>query len=287
MVATPFIFGRVSPVSAWAGRWDHIRWRWGPAFRRDVLGPVGGESGPVWGWLCAWRVLEGAERPAVFEPGQDRTVEHRVEGGVVGAHPGPDPCVLSARTAVLLAVAGQRVDINAADDIVVCGAEHGVGKPAAFSEVLCVAFEVAEIICQAHRMRPARAGESGGRPDVADARRPCGVVRGVVLGPEWFQPELLGRQPVRHGEIRWDEQLVTHQPILTAGLPLRLRSAAGSASCAVGSPLPITGSGVRMRALCAPGVRWWGKEAAEDPGEDVAVAVRRVAGCLRRAGAGR
>jgi hypothetical protein len=38
------------------------------------------------------------------------------------------------------------------------------------------------------------------------------------MGPEWFQPELLGRQPVGHGEIRWDEQLVTHQPILTAGV---------------------------------------------------------------------
>jgi hypothetical protein len=73
---------------------------------RWVFGPVGGEPGLVWGWVCAWRVLEGTEWPAVFEPGQDRMVEHRVEGGVVGAHPGPDLCVLSARTAALLAVAG-------------------------------------------------------------------------------------------------------------------------------------------------------------------------------------
>jgi len=73
------------------------------------------------GWLSVWRVLDGAERPAVFEPGQDRAVEHRVEGRVVGAHPGPDPCPLSTGTDGLLAVAGQRVDVHAADDIVVGG----------------------------------------------------------------------------------------------------------------------------------------------------------------------
>jgi hypothetical protein len=39
-----------------------------------------------------------------------------------------------------------------------------------------------------------------------------------VPGPEGFQPERPGRQPAGYCEIRWDEQLVTHQPIVTAGL---------------------------------------------------------------------
>ena len=44
-----------------------------------------------------------------------------------------------------------------------------------------------------------------------------GEVSGVVLGPERFQPELPGRKPVRDGEVRRDEQLITHQAMLAVG----------------------------------------------------------------------
>jgi hypothetical protein len=49
-----------------------------------------------------------------------------------------------------------------------------------------IAFEIAQVFRQAHQVRPAGPGKSWRRPDVADAGRPCGVVSGIVLGPERF-----------------------------------------------------------------------------------------------------
>jgi hypothetical protein len=46
--------------------------------------------------------------------------------------------------------------------------------------------------------------------DVADAGRPCRIVRGVVLRPERFQPEFLSREPTRDREIHRNEELISH-----------------------------------------------------------------------------
>src|SRR5205823_14117736 len=88
----------------------------------------------------------------------------------------------------------------------------------ALGEAPRVAFEVAQIFRQAHLVWPAFPGESRRRLDVADAGRPCGIVRVVVLGPERFQPEFLSREPTRYREIHRNEQLITHQAML-AGRP--------------------------------------------------------------------
>jgi hypothetical protein len=69
---------------------------------------------------------------------------------------------------------------------------------------------------QAHLVRPVTPKESRGCLDVAGAGRPGGVVRGVVLGPERFQPHFPGREPAGSGEIGRDEQLITHQAMLAA-----------------------------------------------------------------------
>jgi hypothetical protein len=166
-----------------------------------------------------WRVLDRAERPVAVQPGADRVVEHRVKRRMVRAYPGTDGRMPSARLRMVRALAARRVDIDAADDLAGGGAEHGVGESAACDEVLCVAFEVAQVFRQAHLVRPAGLGKSWCRPDVADAGRPCGVVSGVVLGPERFQPELPGRKPARDREVRRDEQLIAHQTMLAVWPP--------------------------------------------------------------------
>src|ERR1700733_8048742 len=171
----------------------------------------GTRSGP-------WRVLDRAERPVVFQPFPDPLVKHRVEFRTVRAHPGTDGRALFTRARAALAFAARRVDVHAADDVAGAGAEHGVGEPAALGEVLRVAFEVVQIFRQAHLVRPARRGESRRCPDVADAGRPCRIVRGVVLGPERFQPEFPGCEHFRYREIRRNEELITHQAML-AGWP--------------------------------------------------------------------
>src|ERR1039457_2160617 len=165
-----------------------------------------------------WRVLDRAERPVAFQPCADRVVQHRVELRTVRAYPGTDGRIMVTRADAALAVAARRVDVHAADDFAGTGAEHGVGEPAAISEVARVAFEVAQIFRQAHRVWPAPPGESRCRLDVADAGRPCRIVRGVVLRPERFQPEFLSREPISDHEIRRNEDLITHQAML-AGRP--------------------------------------------------------------------
>src|ERR1700683_2022258 len=171
----------------------------------------GTRSGP-------WRVLDRAERPVAFQPFPDPVVEHWVELRTVRAHPGTDGRALLTRARAALAFAARRVDVHAADDVAGAGAQHGVGEPAALSEVLRVAFEVAQIFRQAHLVWPARPGESRRRLDVAHAGRPCRVVRGVVLGSERFQPEFPCCDPFRYREIHRDEELTTHQAML-AGWP--------------------------------------------------------------------
>jgi hypothetical protein len=129
--------------------------------------------------------------------------------------------------------------VDAADDLAGGGAEHGVGEPASPREVLRVALEVAQVLRQAHLVRPGGSGESRGRLDVADAGRPCGVVRSVVLRPERLQPQFPGREPAGNGEIGRDEQLITHQVMLAA----RLRAAAagsGAGEFPAGSAHPGT-----------------------------------------------
>src|ERR1700683_3826320 len=169
----------------------------------------GTRSGP-------WRVLDRAERPVAFQPFPDPVVEHWVELRTVRAHPGTDGRVLLTRARAALAFAARRVDVQAADHVAGAGAEHGVGEPAALGEVLRVAFEVAQVFRQAHLVWPARPGESRRCPDVADAGRPCRIVRRVVLGPERFQPEFLGCEPFRYREIRRNKQLITHKAMLAA-----------------------------------------------------------------------
>src|SRR4249920_90513 len=157
------------------------------------------------------RVLDRAERPVAFQPCADRAVKHWVELRTVRAYPGTNSRIMFTCAGAALAFAARRVDIHAADDLAAAGAEHGVGEPAALGEVLRVALEVAQVFRQAHLVWPARPGESRRRLDVADAGRPCRIVRGVVLRPERFQPELLSREPTRYREIHRNEELITHQ----------------------------------------------------------------------------
>ena len=116
--------------------------------------------------------------------------------------------------AARLTAAG-RVDVHAADDVPVAGAEHGVGEPAAFGKVLLVALQVAEIVTQGHLARPAAIGEPRCRPDVVNAGCPGGVISLVVLGSERGQSEVPGYQPVGCGEVFRNEQLIAHPGILT------------------------------------------------------------------------
>src|SRR5439155_7902776 len=133
---------------------------------------------------------------------------------MVRAHPGTDSRMLVIRAGAAWAFAARRIDVYAADDFAGARAEHGVGESAAIGEVLRVAFEVAQIFRRAHLVWPACPGESRRRLDVADAGRPCGIVRGVVLRPERFQPEFLSREPIRYREIHRNEELITHQAML-------------------------------------------------------------------------
>src|SRR5260221_11641935 len=165
-----------------------------------------------------WRVPDRVERPVAFQPCADRVVKHWVELRTVRAHPGTDGYVMFTPAGAALAFAARRVHVHAADDFAGVGAEHGVGEPAALGEVLRVAFEVTQIFRQAHLVWPARPGESRRRLDVADAGRPCRIVRRVVLGPERFQPEFFSRELSRNREIHRNEELITHQAML-AGLP--------------------------------------------------------------------
>jgi len=57
--------------------------------------------------------------------------------------------MLSARLRMVRALVARWVDIDAADDLAGEGAEHGIGESAACGEVLCVAFEVAQVLRQA------------------------------------------------------------------------------------------------------------------------------------------
>src|SRR6266567_543384 len=187
---------------------------------RGILPPGRCQAGLAGGAISVpWRVLDRAERPVAVQPRADRVVEHRVKRRMVRAYPGTDGRMPSARLRMVRASVARRVDIDAADDLAGGGAEHGVGESAACGEVLCVAFEVAQVFRQAHLVRPAGPGKSRRRPDVADAGRPCGVVSGVVLGPERFQPELPGRKPVRDREVHRDEHLITHQAMLAVRPP--------------------------------------------------------------------
>src|SRR5258708_4801552 len=97
-----------------------------------------------------WRVLDRVERPGAFQPCADRVVKHWVEFRTVRAYPGTDGRIMVTRAGAGVVLAARRVDVHAADDFAGAGAEHGVGEPAALGEVLRVAFEVAQILRQAH-----------------------------------------------------------------------------------------------------------------------------------------
>src|SRR5579859_1688869 len=148
-------------------------------------------------------VLERVERPVLFEPDADRVEQHGVERRAIRAHPGFD-----SRTSLSWTVAARRIDVHAADHVAGAGAQHGVGEPAALGEVPCVAFEIAQVVSQAHRVRPAGPGEPGRRLDVVAAGSPRGIVGVVVLWPERLESELLSRQPAWHGELRGHEQAI-------------------------------------------------------------------------------
>src|SRR6266851_9725978 len=113
-----------------------------------------------------WRVLDRAERPVAFQPSADRVVKHRVERRPVRTYPGSYGRMLSTRTGVARALAARRVDVYTADDLAAGDAEHGIGESAAPGEVVRVAFEVAQVLRQAHLARPGGPGESRRRPDV-------------------------------------------------------------------------------------------------------------------------
>jgi ribosomal protein S18 acetylase RimI-like enzyme len=142
-------------------------------------------------------------------------VQDRVERGAVGAYPGLDGNVPPTLGAVARLMAAGRVDVHAADDVPGAGAEHGIGEPAALGEVLCVPFQVAEIVVQGHLARPAAIREPRRRPDVVNAGRPGGVIGLVVLRPERSQPEFPRSEPVGYREVFWNEQLITHPAIVT------------------------------------------------------------------------
>src|SRR5262245_25405303 len=133
---------------------------------------------------------------------------------MVRADPGADGRMLVTGAGAARGFAARRVDVHAADDFAGAGAEHGVSEPAALGEVLRVAFEVAQIFRRAHLVWPARPGESRRRLDMADAGRPCGIVRGVVLRAERFQPKFLSCEPIRYREIHRNEGPITHQAML-------------------------------------------------------------------------
>jgi hypothetical protein len=208
----------------------------------------------------SWRVLDRLERPVTFQPSADRVVKHWVEFGTVRAHPGTDGRIMFTRAGAVLAFAARRVDVDAADDFAGAGAEHGVGEPAALGEVLRVAFEVAEVFRQAHLMWPARPGESRRRLDVADAGRPCRIVRSIVLGPERFQPEFSRREPTRDREIHRNEELITHQAML-AGQPSHHpaqrqhtpRDGGPMERCRLGNPELADGGGHLRHVITASG----------------------------------
>ena len=162
----------------------------------------------------------------MFQPATDCVVQHRVERGTIGAHPGLNP-----RTPFASAAATRRVDVHATDDFASAAVQHGVGEAAALGEVLRVAFEVAKVVSQGHRVRPASPGESRRRLDVVDAGSPRGIVGGVVLGPERLEPELLSSEPARHREIRGNELLVGHMAMVLASPP---RFSESSSICKVG-----------------------------------------------------
>jgi len=125
-----------------------------------------------------------------------------------------------ARAAAFRAFAVRRVDVHAADDLASGDAKHGVGKSTALGEVLRVAFEVAQIVRQAHLARPVRRpSESRRCVDVLDAGCPGGIVRGIVPRRERFKPELLGGEPVGYREVHRNEQLLSHQAMLTGRPP--------------------------------------------------------------------
>src|SRR5262249_33977476 len=153
---------------------------------RRGSGPQGGSSDP-------WCVVDRAERPGLFQPFADCAVEHWVEFGPVGAYPGTHRRSRFTRAGAALALAARGVDVDTADDFAGAGAEHGVSESAAIAEVLRMAFEVAQVLGQAHLVWPALTGESRCRLDVAEAGRPGRIVRCVVLRYERFQPEFFGR----------------------------------------------------------------------------------------------
>src|SRR5262249_26428 len=131
--------------------------------------------------------------------------------GAVATHPGPDGRMPSAPAAL------GRVDVDAADNAASARIEHGVGEATAPGEVVRMPFQITEILLQGHLARPAPAGESGRRPDVADAGRGGGIIRLGVLRTERLQPESVSDEPVRYREILRDEQLTAHRAILIDG----------------------------------------------------------------------
>src|SRR5580704_12771627 len=169
------------------------------------------------GRSCPWRVHDRAERPVTLQPRENHVVKGGVKRGVVRADPGTDDRVPPGPGAVRAVSAG-RVDVDTADNVAGAGAEHAVGKPAALSEVLRVAPEVAEVIRLGHLVRPAPPGEPRGSPDVVGTGGPGGIVRGIVLRPERLQAEFPRREPVRHREVGGNEQLVTHRAMLVQAI---------------------------------------------------------------------
>jgi len=145
-----------------------------------------------------------SQRPVAFQPREDRVVDGRVERGVVGAHPGFDGRVQAAFT-VAWSLAAGRVDIDAAEDVAGADAdadaEHGVGEPAALSEVSGVPLQVAEIVSEGHLAWPVALAEPRRRADVIDAGRPGSVVGLVVLRTERGQPEVPRYELIRYREV--------------------------------------------------------------------------------------
>jgi len=104
----------------------------------------------------------------------------------------------------------RRVQVEAADHVVVGGVEHREREAGPIGEVAGVAFEVTEVLLQWHLVRPVPVREPRGRPDVVHARRPGGVVALVVLGPERLEDEPVGREPPGRVEVVGDEGHGSH-----------------------------------------------------------------------------
>ena len=122
---------------------------------------------------------------------------------------------MRAALTVAWSLALGRVDVNAADDVPGGDAEHGVGEPAALSEISGVPLQVAQIVSEGHLAWPVALAEPRRRADVINAGRPGSVIGLIVLRTERGQPEVPCYERIGYHEVFRNEHLIAHPAMLT------------------------------------------------------------------------